>query len=356
MEFKLNPDGTMAPQQGADAPGGQQGGQQGGQSVPAGGPGEPDSSPPGGQPQVFIDGAPPMPAAPAGPGSDVIKDSDTANFMADVIEASMQVPVIVAFWAPWCGPCKQLGPMLEKLVRQAGGLVRLVKVNVDENQEIAAQLRVQSIPMVYAFKDGRPIDAFSGALPESQLKAFIDRLLDGAKAPIDAALDEAQALLDGGEAAQALQLFRQIQAEDPESDRAIAGVIRASLGLGDAEAVRQIIAALPPALTAKGEVAAAISAFELTEQTEDAGDVTELAATVAAEPKNHQARLDYAIALIGARRQEEAIDELLEIIRRDRAWNDDAARKQLLKLFEALGPTHELTLAGRRRLSSVLFS
>lgn len=335
MEFKLNPDGSMAPQ--AEGPGGP--GSQGGQAAP----------------QVIMEGEPAQ-AAPATPAGDVIKDSDTANFIADVIEASAQVPVIVDFWAPWCGPCKQLGPVLEKLVRQAGGMVRLVKVNVDENQEIAAQLRVQSIPMVYAFKDGQPVDAFSGALPESQLKQFIDKLLGGAKAPIDAALDQAQALLDGGDAANALQVFSQVQSEDPQNDRAIAGIIRANLAIGDAETVQQIIQALPAEITAKGEVAAAISAVELAEQSGDAGDVAELRATVDANPADQQARLDLAVALFGAARNEEAIDELIEMIRRDRTWNEEAARKQLLKMFEALGPTHELVASGRRQLSSVLFS
>jgi len=337
MEFKLNPDGTMQPQGGQQAEAGDTG---------AGAPAAPA--------QVILDGD--GGPAPMAGGGGVIKDSDQQNFMADVIEASQQVPVIVDFWAPWCGPCKQLGPMLEKLVRQAGGLVKLVKINVDENQEIAAQLRVQSIPMVYAFKDGRPVDAFSGALPESQLKTFIDRLLGGAKPPLEAALDEAQALLDGGDAAGAAALYRQIQAEDPSNDAAIAGVLRATLAMGDIDTVAEIIAALPPDMLAKSEVAAAVSAFELEQQTADSGDLDELKQKVDAAPADHQARLDYAVALYGAHRNEEAIDELIEIIRRDRNWNDEAARKQLLKVFEALGPTHELTASGRRLLSSVLFS
>jgi len=336
MEFKLNPDGTMQPQDGQQAEAA-----------------TPGAGAPAPQPQVIMEGD--ATAAPM-PGGDVIKDSDQQSFMADVIEASQQVPVIVDFWAPWCGPCKQLGPMLEKLVRQAGGLVKLVKINVDENQEIAAQLRVQSIPMVYAFKDGRPVDAFSGALPESQLKTFIDRLLGGAKPPLEAALDEAQALLDGGDAAGAAALYRQVQAEDPGNDGAIAGVLRATLAMGDTDTVAEIIAALPPEILAKSEVAAAVSAFELEQQTADSGDLDDLKQKVEAAPADHQARLDYAVALYGSHRNEEAIDELIEIIRRDRNWNDEAARKQLLKIFEALGPTHELTASGRRLLSSVLFS
>jgi putative thioredoxin len=336
MEFKLNPDGTMKPQSAQHA-------EDGGASATT-----------AEQPQLYVEGE--AAARPPAGGNDLIKDSDTANFVADVIEASAQVPVIVDFWAPWCGPCKQLGPSLEKLVLQAGGLVRLVKVNVDENQEIAAQLRVQSIPMVYAFKDGRPVDAFSGALPESQLKTFIDKLLDGAKPPLDAALDQAQALLDDGEAETAIQIFRQVQAEDPENDRALAGVIRSTLALGDTDTARQIIESLPAEITAKGEVAAAISAFELSQQTEGVGEVADLQAKVEAAPDDQQARLDYAIALFGNSQNEDAIDQLIEMIRRDRAWNDEAARKQLLKIFEALGPTHELVASGRRLLSSVLFS
>ena len=348
MEFKINPDGSMAPAPNApqgEPQEGPQGGPQGGPQAPA--PAEPQ--------QVIMDGAPAGPA-PQAAGGDIIKDSDTANFMVDVIEASNHVPVIVDFWAPWCGPCKQLGPVLEKLVSQAGGMVKLVKINVDENQEIAAQLRVQSIPMVYAFKDGRPVDAFSGALPESQLKMFIDRLLGGAKPPIEAALEQAQAMLDAGDGDGALQLYRQIQAEAPDNDAAIAGVIRASLAVGDIDSVQQIVDALPAELKAKSEIAAAVSAFELSQQSEDAGDVAELKAKVDADPADHQARLDYAVGLIAANSHEEAIEELVEMIRRDRAWNDEAARKQLLKLFEALGPTHELTASGRRLLSSVLFS
>lgn len=329
MNIKLNPDGTLAT---GDA-----------QAQPAG------------PQQVIMDGGASPAAAATAPG-DIIKDSDTANFMADVVEASMQVPVIVDFWAPWCGPCKQLGPMLEKLVTQAGGMVKMVKVNVDENQEIAAQLRVQSIPMVFAFKDGRPVDAFSGAVPESQIKTFIDKLLDGAKPPIDAALDEAQAMLDDGEAAMALQLYRQIQAEDPANDRAIAGVIRASLAVGELDAVREIIEALPAELASKTEVAAAISAFQLSEETEETGDAAELQAQVDSNPDDHQARYDLAVALFGAGNNEDAVEQLIELIRRDRAWNDEAGRKQLLKIFEALGPTDEVTVNGRRQLSSVLFS
>ena len=338
MEFKLNPDGTMKSQDPTDTVG---------QPASAG-----PAQPP--QPQVIVEGEPPAP--PATGGGDIIKESNTANFIADVVEASMLVPVLVDFWAPWCGPCKQLGPMLEKLVRQTGGLVRLVKVNVDENQEIAQQLRVQSIPMVYAFKNGQPVDTFTGALPESQLKTFIDRLLDGAKPPLAAALEEAQATMEAGDAEAAAAIFRQIQVEDPENEAAIAGIIRSTLAMGDTVTVKEIVQALPTEIVAKGEVAAAISAFELSQQTKDSGDLTELKENLDAAPEEHQVRLDYAVALFGAGCNEQAIEELIEIIRRDRAWNEEAARKQLLKMLDALGPTHELTANGRRQLSSVLFS
>ncbi|MEK9725332.1 MAG: thioredoxin, partial [Rhodospirillaceae bacterium] len=304
-------------------------------------------------------GGPAGPAAAAPPpagGGAVIKDSDTSNFMKDVIEASMQVPVIVDFWAPWCGPCKQLGPMLEKAVTQAGGLVRLVKVNVDENQELAAQLRVQSIPAVFAFQNGRPVDGFAGALPESQIKSFIDRLLGGAKPPLEQALEAAAEMLDAGQAEDALALYSQIQAEAPDSAAAIAGILRAHLALGNHESVDEIVAALPADLKTKSEVAAALSAVELAQAAETAGDVAPLRERVDAEPKNPEARYDLAIALIAGNQHEAAINELLELVRINRAWNEEAGRVQLIKVFDTLGPTHPLTVAGRKRLSSVLFS
>ena len=338
MEVKLNPDGTIKPHD------------TGTNNVLS-----TNESPENAEtPQVYLDGI--ESSTKTAGNSGVIKDTDAANFMVDVIEASVEVPVLVDFWAPWCGPCKQLGPMLEKLVQQAGGLLRLVKVNIDENQEIAAQLRVQSVPMVYAFKNGQPVDAFTGALPESQLKTFIDRLLDGAKPPLEAALDEAQAMMDAGDAESAVAIFRQIQAEAPDNETAIAGLIRALLAVGETESVRELITNLPAAISAKSEVAAAISAFDLSQQTEGSGDLVELKAKLDSAPNDNQACLDYAIALIGANRNEEAIDELVQMISRDRAWNDETARKQLLKIFDALGPTHELTISGRRALSSVLFS
>ncbi len=303
---------------------------------------------------VIID--PNAPAVAQAAQRDVIKDGDTRSFARDVIEASMETPVIVDFWAPWCGPCKQLGPMMEKLVRQAAGLVRLVKINIDENKELAAQLRVQSVPMVYAFVGGQPVDGFVGAQPESKLRAFIDKLTGGARAPLDDALEQAQAALDDGDPRRAAAIFSHILAEDPTNPKAIAGLIRAAVAGGDLAGAREIADGLTAELARVAEVASAIAAIELAEQGGSTAGLSQLQETVAREPENHQARLDLAMALYGANRPEAAIDELLELFRRERGWNDDAARKQLVKIFDALGSNHPLTVASRRRLSSLLFS
>lgn len=302
-------------------------------------------------------GAQPQKAkVPAGADGALIKDSDIRGFVKDVIEASMQVPVIVDFWASWCGPCKQLTPVLEKLVSQAGGLVRLVKINADENPDLCAQMRVQSLPTVYAFKGGQPVDAFMGALPESQVKAFIERLTGGAKAPLDMALEEAQQALDGGDAQLALDIFKEVQAQDQANPAAIAGILRAQVALGQLDDAQAIIDSLPANLRAKAEIDAAASALQLARELGDTGDPQELRAQVEADPKNPQARFDLAQALFARGDAEGAIDQLLELVRRNRAWNDEAARKQLVKIFDTLGGAHELTVSGRRRLSSVLFS
>ncbi|WP_299439108.1 thioredoxin [uncultured Rhodospira sp.] len=292
-------------------------------------------------------------AAPAA-GGDLIKDGTTESFMADVIEASNHVPVVVDFWAPWCGPCKTLGPMLEKLVRQMGGAVRMVKINVDENQQLAAQLRVQSVPTVYGFRQGRPIDAFAGALPESQIKQFLKTLTHGATNTVDALLEQAREAMDGGDFEGALGLYQQVLQADQGNTKAIAGYLRALVGNGQSGDAAQILAQLPAELLADPDIAAAKTKLELSQ--ESAGPVTDLKARVEADPDDHQARYDLANALYAADRTEEAVDELLELFRRDRAWNEDAARQRLLKIFEALGPGHPVAAKGRRRLSALIFA
>jgi putative thioredoxin len=292
-------------------------------------------------------------AAPAA-GGDLVKDATTETFMADVIEASNSVPVVVDFWAPWCGPCKTLGPMLEKLVRQMGGAVRMVKINVDENQELAAQLRVQSIPTVYGFKQGRPVDAFAGALPESQIKQFLSGLTGGAANSVDALLEEAAQALEGGDTETALSLYQQVLQADQGNPKAIAGYLRGLIANGQSGDAAQIVAQLPAELLRDPDIAAAKTKLELSQ--ESAGPVSELRAKVEAEPDNHQARYDLANALYAADQAEAAVEELLEVFRRDRSWNEDAARQRLLKIFEALGPGHPAAVNGRRRLSALVFS
>ncbi len=305
-------------------------------------------------------------STPPANGGDVVKATSTASFEADVIVASQQTPVIVDFWAPWCGPCKQLGPALEKIVRATGGAVRMVKVNVDENKELAGQLRVQSIPAVFAFKNGQPVDGFVGAQPESQLQAFVEKLMagtDGAGAaaagpsPIEDALNHAGTAFDAGDHGAAADIYGQILAHDPTVAAARAGLIRCAVAMGDLARARQALDELPREMEGDSGVASARTALELAEQGQgSAGETRALEERLAADANDHQARYDLALALYGVGDAEGAIDQLLELVRRDRAWDEEAGRKQLLKVFEALGPTHELTLGGRRRLSSLLFS
>ena len=290
---------------------------------------------------------------------DLIKDTDTAQFTADVIEASNQTPVIVDFWAPWCGPCKQLTPLLEKLVKQYGGKVKLAKINVDENQQLAMQFQVQSIPAVYAFKAGRPVDGFMGALPESQLKQFIERLTGGGGSPLDEALAEADAFAAEGHHEDALAVYKEILAQDPGHVKALAGALRAYLATGQDDIAKQVLADLPAQMKSAPDIAGVQAALDLKEQSAQVGggaDLSALEAKLAADPKDMQARLDLAIARYGAGAREQAMDELLEMVRKDRKWNEEAARKQLVKFFEALGPADPLTVQGRRKLSSILFS
>jgi putative thioredoxin len=302
----------------------------------------------------------PGPAADAAQAP-LIKDVTAASFMADVIEASRQVPVIVDLWAPWCGPCKQLGPLLEKVVREAKGKLRLAKVNIDENPQIAQQFRVQSIPAVFAVAGGRVVDGFVGALPESQVKAFVERLkgeggADEGATQIAEALAEAKKILEEGDLGTASAIFGQILQHEPDNRAAIGGLARCYLKSGDLARAKELIAKVPPEHADDPEIAAARAALELAEQAKKSGPIDELKAKAEANPADHEARFELANALYAAGRHGEAMDELLELIRRDRKWNDEAARKQLIKLFEALGPTNPLVAAGRRRLSSLLFS
>ncbi|HYN40037.1 MAG TPA: thioredoxin [Rhodospirillales bacterium] len=305
---------------------------------------------------MIIDPGKAVPPAAAPPGT--IKDGDTAGFADDVVKASMAVPVVVDFWATWCGPCKTLTPLLERLVKQAGGRVRLVKIDIDKNQELAAQLRIQSVPTVYAFVGGRPVDAFVGAQPESKVRSFIERLTRaGGGSPIDEALELAQESLAAGDDEAAADLFGQILQQDPRHPKALAGLIRLRLSGGDVNGARSLVKGLPADLVTNADIAAAVSAVDLVEQTRGAaGDAADLRRRVQAKPEDHQARYELSVALFAQGLTEGAIDELLAIVRAERGWNDDAARKQLVRIFDALGPTHPLTVASRRRLSSILFS
>ncbi|HTT80013.1 MAG TPA: thioredoxin [Stellaceae bacterium] len=288
-----------------------------------------------------------------------VKDVSTADFMAEVVDASFDQPVIVDFWAPWCGPCKQLGPILEKIVRAANGAVRMVKLNIDDNPEIAQQMRIQSIPAVYAFKDGRPVDRFVGALPESQVKQFVQRLGGTAAgpSPVEEALAMAKEAAQSGDHNTAGAIYGQILQREADNPEAIAGLVRVLVAKGQIDQARQTLARAPADLAKHADIAAARTALELAEQGKKAmGSAGKLRARLQQNPDDHAARFDLAAALFGAGEREAAIDELLALYRRDRDWDDQAARRQLLKFFEAMGPTDPLTLSGRRRLSSLLFS
>ncbi|MBF0248972.1 MAG: thioredoxin [Alphaproteobacteria bacterium] len=312
-----------------------------------------------GAPKAALDLGPGRPDAPVRSApADVIIDSSTQTFVRDVIEASVKTPVIVDFWAPWCGPCKTLGPLLEKLVKRAGGLVRMVKIDIDQNQGLAQQLRVQSVPTVFAFKDGRPVDAFMGAQPESQIQAFIDRLIGDATPPIEAALAQAADLLKQGRGREAEDIYTQILTHDPTHVPAFAGVIRAVAQQGDFQRARDMLARLDAKTRVRAEIEQAVSALELAEEAVLAGTsgTADLEDRLKTDPADLDARLALAKAMFAAGRAEAAIDHLLDIVRRNKDWNDQAGRKQLIKIFDTLGPTDPLTVDARRRLSTVLFS
>ena len=287
----------------------------------------------------------------------LIKDTTTQGFRQDVIAESMKQPVLVDFWAPWCGPCKQLTPVIEKVVKAARGKVRLVKMNIDEFPEIPGQLGIQSIPAVIAFKQGQPIDGFMGAQPESQVKAFIEKLV-GQMGPgaTEELIEAAKAAIEAGDVAGASELYAGVLELEPENVAAIAGLARLHLDMGDIEGATGILGMVPEAKAADPAVAAVRAAIELAQQAAALGDTSELEAKVAADPKDHQARFDLALALNANDRREEAVDHLIVIIKADRSWNDDGARKQLLQFFEAWGPMDEHSMAGRRKLSTLLFS
>ena len=296
------------------------------------------------------------PAAAAPP--DLIKDTTTQTFVKDVIEESKRQPVLIDFWAPWCGPCKQLTPILEKAVRAAKGRVKLVKMNTEEHPTIPGQMGIQSIPAVIAFVNGQPVDGFMGAVPESQVNAFIDRVTKGAPATADGAdlLKEAEAALAAGDVAGAAPLYAQAVSEDPSNIVAIAGLARCYVVAGALDQAKKTLELVPASKRGDTAVSAVQTMLDLAEQAKNVGPVGELEQKVAANPLDHQARFDLATALNAAGKRSEAATHLMEIVKRDRKWNDDGARKQLVQFFEAWGAADDATVEGRKRLSTILFS
>ncbi len=286
----------------------------------------------------------------------LIKDTTTKDFVADVIQESQKQPVLVDFWAPWCGPCRQLTPIIEKVVRESKGKVKLVKMNIDEHPAIPGQMGIQSIPAVIAFKGGRPLDGFMGALPESQVKQFIEGLVgDLGPSDTEALLAEAEALLAEGDPAHAVQAYAAVLELEPENVKALAGMASAFLKAGEIEQAKGIIGQVPEAKRKDPAVAAVLAAIELAEKAAAVGDLKPFMDRIAANPADHAARFELAVGLASRGEREDAVDHLIEIVGRDRAWNEDGARKQLVQFFEAWGPTDDMTLYGRRRLSAILF-
>lgn len=298
----------------------------------------------------------PQPGAQPAAQGDLVKDVTSASFRVDVMAESQRQPVLVDFWAPWCGPCKQLAPALEKVVREAGGKVKLVKMNIDEHPDIAGQMGIQSIPAVIAFQKGQPVDGFMGALPESRIRQFIERLVGPVGDPTAEILADAEKLAGEGDAAGAAELYAGLLQNDPSNQKALGGLAKLYVDMGELDQAREILAALAPGSKEETPVVAARAALELAEQAASLGDLAPLMARLEANGADHQARFDLALALNAANKREDAADHLLAIIKKERAWNEEAARKQLLQFFEAWGPMDAATVAARRKLSAALFS
>ncbi len=291
---------------------------------------------------------------------DLIKDVTIETFQKDVIEASMTTPVVVDFWATWCGPCKQLTPLLEKAITEAKGAVTLAKIDIDKNQTLAQQLRIQSVPTVYGFSGGRPVDAFQGAQPESQVKEFISKLAEAAGTaqsdPIAEAIQQAKALLDNEEYDAAVGIYEQVINHAPDNIEALGGLARGLIALGQLEEAQEVLERLPEDAPENSDVTTALAALKVANQGAAVGDLGVLEAAVEADKKNLEARLELAIGLFSAGQRDAAIDHLVESLKIDRRWNDEAARKQLIQFFETMNPTDETTISGRRKMSAVLFS
>jgi putative thioredoxin len=293
------------------------------------------------------------------PAGDLIKNTDESTFMEDVVDGSQTIPVIVDFWAPWCGPCKTLGPALEAAVQAAGGKVKMVKVNVDENQNIAGQMRVQSIPTVFAFHEGKPVDGFQGALPPSDIEAFVEKTAALAGEEDNGLADAviaAEEMLAEGSAGDAAQTFEAVLEEEPENAAAFAGLVKSHIALGDMDQAQALIDKTPASITGDAAVQSVTAQVELAASAAEAGEAGELLAKLEANPDDHEARQELATVYVGEGKMEEAIDELLEIFRRDRDWKDGAAKEQLFKIFDSLGPMDEIAKTGRRKLSSMIFA